>query len=729
LAGGAITMRTFGHYAHNGRSVALARETGTHGQHAPDHTQGAYGALSSDSPVLEVEDLHVRLPTEDGVVHAVRGVSFTLRRGEVLGIVGESGCGKSVTSLAIMGLLPRSASVSGSVRLDGRELLGLGDHELSRVRGKRLAMVLQDPMTSLNPVRRIGSQLTEALTVHDPRLSRPAARRRAVELLETLGIPDAARRLDQHPHEFSGGMRQRVVIAMAMANRPAVIIADEPTTAIDVTIQAQVLEALKAAHRETGSALVLITHDLGVVAGMADRVLVMYAGRPVEVGAVDDIYYRPRMPYTIGLLGSLPRIDAGRREPLTPIRGRPPSLLALPAGCPFEPRCPLRQPICAVEEPPLAPVPGSAQVAACHFASEIVERDLGAGELFDAGAAGEPTPRGDVVLQVTELKKHFPVRSRGVLRRRTGATRAVDGVSFDLHQNETLGIVGESGSGKSTTGRVILQLLPASSGSIRFDGVELTTLPADRMRLLRRDIQIVFQDPFASLDPRMQVSAIIGEALHIHGTWQDGGAARVAELLELVGLDPEHGNRYPHEFSGGQRQRIGIARALSLNPRVLVLDEPVSALDVSIQAGIINLLEDLKARLGLSYVFVAHDLSVVRHISDRVAVMYLGVIVEIGETAQIFESPMHPYTQSLLSAIPLPDPIKERARTRILLTGDAAAGAAQPVGCRFHSRCPRFAHELDDAQRQRCLHETPLLDDRGLGHPSACHYARVVEVV
>jgi peptide/nickel transport system ATP-binding protein len=678
--------------------------------------------------VLEVQDLDVRMPTEDGTVHAVRGLSFALHRGEVLGIVGESGCGKSVASLAIMGLLPRTAAVQGSVRLAGRELLGLRDRQLSQVRGRSLAMVLQDPMTSLNPVTRVGTQLAEAVWAHDHRASRAACLARARELLELLGIPDPARRLEQYPHELSGGMRQRVVIAMAMANRPDVIIADEPTTALDVTIQAQVLEALEAAHRETGSAMVLITHDLGVVAGIADRVLVMYAGRAVEVGNVDDLYYRPRMPYTIGLLGSLPRIDTGSRQPLTPIAGRPPQLIGLAPGCPFAPRCPLRREPCDAQEPPLVPVDGQHHQAACHYAPEIESRGLGSGELFEAGGGAAADPPGEVVLQVRDLRKHFPVLSGGIVRRQVGVNRAVDGVSFELRRNETLGIVGESGSGKSTTGRVILQLLEATSGSITFEGVELTTLPPQRLRALRRDIQIVFQDPFASLDPRMPVGAIVGEAMHIHGAWKPNGRARVAELLSLVGLEPEHANRYPHEFSGGQRQRIGIARALALQPKVLVLDEPVSALDVSIQAGVINLLEDLKRRLGLSYVFVAHDLSVVRHISDRVGVMYLGQIVEMGTTGDIFERPAHPYTQALLSAIPLPDPLKERARTRILLTGDVPDAANPPSGCRFHTRCPRFREELSEAEREACLRDPPELSDRGIGHDNACHYPRVASV-
>jgi peptide/nickel transport system ATP-binding protein len=676
--------------------------------------------------VLEVDDLDVRLPTDEGEVHAVRGLGFVLRPGEVLAVVGESGSGKSVTSLAVLGLLPRTARVAGSVRFNGRELLGLPDRELRRIRGRSLAMVFQDPLTSLNPVYKIGPQLMEGLHAHDPGLSGADARRRAEELLEAVGIPSPRRRLDQYPHEFSGGMRQRVVIAMAMANRPDVIVADEPTTALDVTVQAQVLETLKLARTETGSAMLLITHDLGIVAGIADRVLVMYAGRAVEVGTVDDIFYRPRMPYTVGLLESLPRIDSGTRAPLTPIRGRPPSALDRPPGCPFHPRCPIQRGVCAEIEPELAAVDGLGHAAACHFREQV-----GPG-LFaapDGPGAEARLPAGDVILRVTGLTKYFPIRSGGIVRRRVGDTPAVDGISFELRRNETLGLVGESGSGKSTTARTILQLLPASAGSVQFDGLELTTLSPRALRRLRRHIQIVFQDPYASLDPRMPVRAVLGEALRIHGLWGDGGPARVAELLDLVGLDPEHANRYPHEFSGGQRQRIGIARALSLRPQVLILDEPVSALDVSVQAGVINLLENLKAQLGLSYLFIAHDLSVVRHISDRVAVMYLGAIVEIAETSELFERPAHPYTQALLSAVPLPDPVNERSRRRIILTGDVPAPSAPIVGCRFRARCPKFARQLDAAERERCVGESPPLVDRGIGHEAACHYAEVIDVM
>ena len=685
----------------------------------PGHEQGP-GAR----PVLEAAGLDVRLPTEDGVVHAVRGIDFEVVPGEVLAIVGESGSGKSVTSLAILGLLPRKAQVSGSVRFRGRELLGLGDAQLRHVRGRSIAMVFQDTMTSLNPVYRIGAQLDEAVRAHDSAVSAADVERRSVELLEAVGISSARRRLDQYPHELSGGMRQRVVIAMAMANRPDLIIADEPTTALDVTVQAQVLEVLKRAHVETGAAMLLITHDLGVVAGIADRVLVMYAGRAVEVGKVDDIFYRPRMPYTAGLLGSVPRLDTSLTARLTPILGRPPSAIDIPTGCSFHPRCPIRRPVCSETEPALAAV-AAGHFSACHFRDEVD------GSVFGRVDGAGPTERaqaGDVVLAVQRLTKHFPIRSGGILRRRVGQTAAVDDVSFELRRNETLGLVGESGSGKSTTGRMILQLLRPTSGSIRFEGTELTRLSPSRLRRLRRDIQIVFQDPYGSLDPRMQVRTILGEPLRINGVAGQAQEKRIAELLHLVDLEAVHANRYPHEFSGGQRQRIGIARALALNPKVLILDEPVSALDVSVRAGVINLLQDLRRRLNLSFLFIAHDLSVIRLIADRVAVMYLGAVVETAPAEALFLRPAHPYTQALLSAVPNPDPIRERARRRIILSGEVTAPVVPVLGCRFRARCPKFNHQLGESERARCINERPALIDRGVGHEAACHFAEIVKV-
>ncbi|MEY9212307.1 ABC transporter ATP-binding protein [Thermobifida halotolerans] len=692
-----------------------------------DHADNTAPAARADV-VLDVADLNVRLPTDDGEVHAVRGVSYRLRRGEALGIVGESGSGKSVAALAVMGLLPRTARVSGSVRVLGQQVIGLPDAAISRVRGARIAMVFQDPLTSLNPVYTIGRQIAEAVQAHRD-VSNRAARERAVELLRTVGVPLPEQRVDSYPHEISGGMRQRVVIAIAMAGDPDVIIADEPTTALDVTVQAQVLEALEAARRATGAALVLITHDLGVVAGHVDRVAVMYAGRIVETGPVDDVFYGPRMPYTLGLLGSQPRMDAGRRARLTPVPGSPPSPAALPPGCVFAPRCPMAEETCRSVDPPLAEV-GGAHAAACHLSDRLA--DTRPEELFapapqsGAGtgrAAAAATGGDDVVLVADGLVKHYPVRSGGLVRRRVGSVHAVCGVSLELRARQTLALVGESGCGKSTVARLLLNLVPATRGEVRYRGRELTGLSRARMRPLRQRVQILFQDPLASLDPRMTVFETVAEPLRVHGRFADGGRRRVRELLRLVGLDPEHGNRYPHEFSGGQRQRVGIARALALEPEVLVLDEPVSALDVSIRAGVVNLLEELRDRLGLSYLFVSHDLSVVRHVADRVAVMYLGRIVETAPVERLFSAAAHPYTQALVSAVPLPDPRRERARERIVLGGDVPSPLNPPSGCRFRTRCPVFAR-LSEGERARCVEEVPPLAEQGDGHAAACHYAR-----
>ena len=686
-------------------------------------------------PILSVRDLTVSFPSEAGRVDAVRGISFDLHPGRTLGIVGESGSGKSVTSLAVMGLLPGNARVEGSVRLRDQELLTLSDRQMSRIRGREMAMIFQDPLSSLTPVFSVGQQLVEAIRIHHSDVSKNDAWTRAVDLLKLVGIPDPDRRARAFPHEFSGGMRQRVMIAMAMANDPAVIIADEPTTALDVTIQAQILDLIGKAQEETGAAVVMITHDLGVVAGSADDVIVMYAGKPVEQATAEETFYAPRMPYTIGLLAAIPRLDKAEKEPLVPIEGNPPLLIDLPAGCPFAPRCPLVVPECRTTEPALVRV-------AEHLDAEAVEAPdhraacLRANEIRDGLVDGEPVypvpelppdrlaelPRSErpVVLEVKDLTRTFPLLKGSLLKRRVGTVHAVSGVSFDVRAGETMAIVGESGCGKSTTLLEILGLAP-QEGTVRLGGVDVAEVTGSDVRDLRRDLQIVFQDPMGALDPRQTVFDVISEPLTALGAQHDEIEDRVEELMELVGLDPTHSDRFPGAFSGGQRQRIGIARALSTNPKVVVLDEPVSALDVSIQAGVINLLDELKARLGLSYLFVAHDLSVVRHIADRVAVMYLGRFVEFGDVDAVFEDPQHPYTQALLSAIPLPDPVKERTRDRILLSGDLPSPTDDSPGCRFVGRCPLYK-TLDDDDQQRCREVTPLLSGQEGAHVNACHY-------
>ncbi|WP_394685895.1 dipeptide ABC transporter ATP-binding protein [uncultured Microbacterium sp.] len=685
------------------------------------------------SPLLSVRDLSVTFPQRDGSpVRAVRGISYDVHEGEFLGIVGESGSGKSVSSLAVMGLLPSNAQVEGDILYDGRSLLGMNDGQLSKIRGAELAMVFQDPLSALTPVYTVGDQISEGLRLHDRALSAQAAHARSVELLKLVGIPDAERRARAYPHEFSGGMRQRAMIAMAIANDPRVIIADEPTTALDVTIQAQILEVLQKAREVTGAAVVLITHDLGVVAGHADRVAVMYAGKLVERGTVDEIFHDPHMPYTVGLLRSVPNMQTAGSHRLVPLEGRPPSLASLPKGCPFAARCPIAIDACHDIEPTLE-VHGAVpdHVAACIRSGEIASGALARPDIFPRPEAlGEIPPlRPDATpaVEVTDLVKHFPLMKGAVFPRRVGTVRAVDGISFSIQPGRTMGLVGESGCGKTTTILEIMEMVAPQSGSIRINGTDVATVSRKDKAVLRKGIQIVFQDPMGAIDPRLPVGEVITEPLLVQGVPRAERDRKMRELLDLVGLDPNMSDRYPHEFSGGQRQRIGIARALATDPAVVVLDEPVSALDVSIQAGVINLLEDLKERLGLSFLFVAHDLAVVRQIADDVSVMYLGRIVEQGPVDEVFDDPRHPYTKALISAAPIPDPRIERARTRILLDGDLPSPTQEISGCRFRTRCPLY-RLLPDADRRRCDNDDPGL--RSQAHSQvACHYAERSDLV
>ncbi|MBN9496121.1 MAG: ABC transporter ATP-binding protein [Alphaproteobacteria bacterium] len=671
-------------------------------------------ALSDSNVLLSVEDLHVHFVTSRGVVRAVEGVSYQVRRGEVLAIVGESGCGKSVSSLAIMRLLAKPAGrvVHGKIMFEGVNLLDLTDEEMRERRGRDISMIFQEPMTSLNPVLPIGLQIMEPLFIH-LKMTEEQARARAVELLSLVGITDPERRLDQYPHQFSGGMRQRVMIAIGLACNPKLIIADEPTTALDVTIQAQILELMKELSRKLNIALVIITHNLGVVARYADRVNVMYAARVVEKGTADDVFLRPRHPYAMGLMRSVPRLDRPRGAKLETIEGLPPNLLDPPKGCRFAARCQFRADICA-NDPALEEIePG--HLSACLRAKEIAAGEIGREKpVIEAGGKREGRA-GEKLLSVSGLKKFFEVsRKTGTFSSVKSEVRAVNDVSFDISPGETLGLVGESGCGKTTVGRLILRLETPTEGSITFKGQDISKLGAAELRPIRRKIQVIFQDPYSSLNPRMTIGQIIAEPLLVYKIVPDAAAAkkRVAELLEAVGLFAYMAERYPHEMSGGQRQRVGIARALAMEPECIVCDEPVSALDVSIQGQIINLLENLQKKLGLTYLFIAHDLAVVRHISDRVAVMYLGRMMELADGDALYAEPLHPYTKALLDAAPIPDPAIEKSRAARTLGGEIPSPLRPPSGCVFHTRCPL----ADDA----CKATIPEIREVKPGHLVAC---------
>ena len=664
--------------------------------------------------LLEVEDLHVHFVTGHGVVRAVEGISYFVRPGEIVALVGESGCGKSVSALSILRLLakPTGRIVKGRVLFDGRDLLALSEKEMREVRGRDIGMVFQEPMTSLNPVLTIGLQVMEPLKIHLG-MNDGAARARALELMKLVGIPDGERRLEQYPHQLSGGMRQRVMIAIGLACNPKLLIADEPTTALDVTIQAQILELMQDLSRRLGIAMVIITHNLGIVARYADRVNVMYAAQIVERGTADDIFSRPRHPYTLGLMRSVPRLDRPRGPRLETIEGLPPNLLAPPAGCRFAARCPYAMPFCQ-EAPVLAAIESGHEVR-CLRAEEIAS-GIAVAPTERAGTPPSAPPSDTpALLSVRALSKEFVVS--GGLSSLTGAravVHAVTGVSFEIKPGETLGLVGESGCGKTTVGRMILRLEEPSSGGIGFGGQDLAGAEGAALKAMRTRIQVIFQDPYSSLNPRMTIGQIIAEPLLVYKKQptRKAARARVEELLTQVGLYPYMADRYPHQLSGGQRQRVGIARALALDPEFIVCDEPVSALDVSIQGQIINLLENLQQRLGLTYLFIAHDLAVVRHISHKVVVMYLGRVMEMADRDSLYDAPAHPYTQALLEAAPVPDAALERARPRRVLKGELPSALAPPQGCVFHTRCPHASAE--------CRAEIPQLRAIRPGHWAAC---------
>ncbi|MGZ8156291.1 MAG: ABC transporter ATP-binding protein [Burkholderiales bacterium] len=682
----------------------------------------ASGGVQTAAPrsewLLDVQDLHVHFVTTRGVVRAVEGISYNVRAGEVVALVGESGCGKSVSSLAVMRLLARPAGriVAGRILFEGRDLLKLSDDEMREIRGRDIAMIFQEPMTSLNPVLTIGFQIMEPLLIH-LRMDTAAARARATDLLRMVGIPDAQRRLDQYPHQFSGGMRQRVMIAIGLACNPKLIIADEPTTALDVTIQAQILKLMKDLSRDLGIAMVIITHNLGIVARYADRVNVMYAARMTEQAAARALFGKPLHPYTAGLLRSVPRLDRPRGAKLETIEGAPPNLLDPPQGCRFASRCPAQVPESLCAQPPMLEVE-PAHYSACVRAAEMARVGADGLGLARASLLAAPEKRVDrreALLSVRGLKTYFEVASGfKALGSGRAVVRAVDGLSFDVFRGETLGLVGESGCGKTTVGRTLLRLETPTEGTISFAGADVTHATGDALKQYRRQIQVIFQDPYSSLNPRMTIGQIIAEPMIVYRLQPDRAAAhaKVGELLTQVGLFDYMAQRYPHELSGGQRQRVGIARALAMQPSFIVCDEPVSALDVSIQAQIINLLEELQAKLGLTYLFIAHDLAVVRHISDRVIVMYLGRAMEVADRDALYAVPLHPYTRALLDAVPIPDPDIEARREYKVLGGEVPSPLDPPPGCVFNTRCPWATDE--------CKMQVPELREIRPGHFAAC---------
>lgn len=659
---------------------------------------------------LEVKNLRVSFTGDIQKSIAVDDVSYYAEPGEVVCFVGESGSGKSVTQLAALQLLPVPPAVieGGEVWLEGVNIMQYkaDSPQMRAVRGGEVGMVFQEPMTSLNPVKTIGVQIMESVILH-LKCSREKARERALELLGQVGIPDAAARLNDFPYQFSGGMRQRIMIAIALAASPKVIVADEPTTALDVTTQAQILDLLTSLAAKNNTALILITHNLGIVARYAQRIYVMYAGKIVEEGPAEKIFGHTAHPYTKGLLQAVPRLDDQNRR-LVPIDGIGPSPGKRLTGCQFRNRCRYSSEKCS-EEQALREIGGGQRSACIWSYEELKEQEKEGAE----DERKETEEFGENVLEVKDLRVTYPLR-KGILNRKAGELTIIDGISFSIRKGETLGLVGESGCGKTTTAKAILKLLEGTSGRVLLNGRDILPLREKEFRSQRKNIQMIFQDPFSSLDPRKPVEELVGEPLLIHKLAKDRAEydRKVDELFQLVGLEPSMKNRVAHEFSGGQRQRVGIARALAAAPDIIICDEPVSALDVSIQAQIINLLEDLQQRLKLTFLFIAHDLSVVKHISHRVAVMYLGNIVEISDSEELYAKARHPYTKALLNAVPIPDPAIEQERERRMLPGEVPSVMKRPAGCCFCDRC-----ELSD---ERCRKEKPELVWDGKKHGTAC---------
>ena len=675
-------------------------------------------------------NLEIKYHTRQATLTAVRNVSFEVKRGEIVGLVGESGCGKSTIAAAVMRLLPPNGEISaGQMLFKGSDLLPLNEDQMRQVRGRDISMIFQDPMTSLNPVFSIEQQMVDTILAHPPGnqpISRRAALERAIHMLDRVGIPDAARRIRNFPHQFSGGMSQRIMIASALQSNPALLIADEPTSALDVTLEAQITGLIRELRDELQTSILYITHDLGIVAQLCDHVVVLYAGNVVETGDIFPIFKNPLHPYTRALLRSHPahQIDAVR---LTAIPGRVPSLKDLPAGCKFAPRCGLAQAVCFKEEPACSRRDG--QTVLCHayqpdWKGESPDRlytglDRSAGPASVEGVSVRPAqvPGNEPVIRAEQVKVHYKdtvAWLAKILGGPQGLVRAVDGVDIAVYRGESLALVGESGCGKTTLGRTILRLEQPTAGDIRVSGSVITRMPQSKIRPLRAQMQMIFQDPISSLSPRKTVAELLMEPFQIHGI-QVERKQKVDELLEMVGLSCEQADKYPHQLSGGQARRVGIARALALQPALLVADEPTSGLDVSVAAGILNLMKDLRERLNLTYILITHNLNIIGFIADRVAVMYLGKIVEVGETQALFTHPKHPYTEALMSAVALPDPALRETRKRIVLEGEIPSPRNPPPGCPFHTRCR--------CREAICSTRTPAL--RAIaeaGHLVACHF-------
>jgi len=680
--------------------------------------------------LLEITGLHTEITTRAGVVHAVDGVSLTVAAGEAVGLVGESGSGKTMTGLSVMRLLPPGASITGgSIRFNGTELTELSEAAMRRLRGNDIALISQDPMSALNPVRTIGSQLREAYRIHAG-VSHRAATQRAVEVLGLVGLPRPAERLDDYPHQLSGGMRQRAMIAIGLVCGPKLLIADEPTTALDVSIQAQILALIDDLRLRLSMGVLLITHDMGVIAGHTDRVAVMYGARVAEQAETAALFREPRHRYTQALLRSMPTLEQDRSASLANIPGTPPALIRLAPACRFAPRCAFAEENCRTQDPPLTHAAPDHAFACLHPAQPPVAQPRAIQPRAiqpratqpratqpppaRAGTA-EPAPDpGEPLIELAGVVKRFHLPAT-VPFKPGRVVQAVSGVSLTVRAGETFGIVGESGCGKTTLGRMIVGLERPTSGSVTFAGRDLGKLRGAEFRRRRRDLQMMFQDSMAALDPRMPTSALIGEPLAVQhvGTRRERRDT-VAELLDVVGLPRDAGRRYAHEFSGGQRQRIAMARALALNPRVIVADEPVSALDVSVQAQILNLMRSLQRRFGLTYVVISHDLSLVKYLADRVGVMYLGTLVEVGGSDEVYAAPRHPYTAGLIESIPVPDPARMRAKNAAGLGGELPSALQPPSGCRFRTRCPLAT--------ERCAAETPALRASDGRHAVACHH-------